>query len=334
MRLRRPSTLLLTALLPASLALAACGSEDDDGMLAGFDAVSITGTPGEAPELDWKGRLEPGKLQSKVLEEGDGAELAEGDRVLVNYLVGNGWTQKTVVDTYGDEAGGFMTEVGAEEEPAQVADLMTKYIRDEIEPGMKVGTRIAVTVDSIDVIGDYLGDASVSSYYAGLDIGNEDGLVIVADLVGVPLAGPEGKAVKDSPAWAPKVVEKKGEPTRLNFDGITKDPKGLKVTTLVEGTGEPVAAGDVIAADYLGQIRTGKKPFDESFSRDTPLSAVISEDFGTVVKGWSRALEGVPVGSRVLLSIPPKLGYGDQAQGEDIPANSTLYFVVDVLASA
>ena len=65
--------------------------------------------------------------------------------------------------------------------------------------------------------------------------------------------------------------------------------------------------------------------FDESFSKK-PVPFQLSQ----VVPGWTYGLEGVKVGSRVLLQIPPELGYGEAEQGA-IPANSTLYFVVDVV---
>jgi peptidylprolyl isomerase len=52
-----------------------------------------------------------------------------------------------------------------------------------------------------------------------------------------------------------------------------------------------------------------------------------------VIQGWSQGLTGVKIGSRVMLVIPPELGYGDQAR-EGIPANSTLVFVVDVLGTS
>lgn len=331
-RLQRPTALLLTVLLPAGLALAACGGDDDE-RLSGFKAVSISGAAGEAPKLDWKGQMEPGKKQTKVLEEGDGPELAKDDQVLVNYLVGNGWTHKTAIDTYGDKAGGTLAKVGTPVEPQQIPDLLTRAVLDEIKPGMTIGTRLAVTVNSKDLISEYLGDASVSAYFAGLDIGNEDGLVVVADLVAKPLAAPDGAAAA-KPAWAPKVVEKKGEPVSLDFTGTPKPGKKLQVASLVKGTGTPVKAGDVVAVNYLGQLQKAKAPFDESYSKDELFGAVISDDFGTVVKGWSKALVGVPVGSRVIMEIPPDLGYGATAQGEDIPANSTLYFVVDVLGVA
>lgn len=331
-RLRRPATLLLTTLLPASLALAACGGDDGDTR-EGFDAVSVSGDPGQAPKLDWKGKLKAGKAQTKVLDQGDGEEVAKGDHVLVNYLVGDGWTHKTVLDTYGDKAGGFMTEVGKKAEPQQVEDLLNKAIRDEIKPGMKVGARVAVTVGSNKLLEDYLGNAQVSQWAASKDIGNEDGLVIVGDIAAKVPTAVEGTASK-APDWAPKVIEKKGEPARLDFTGVPKPGKKLEVATLVKGAGDPVESGDVVAVNYLGAVYKGKKPFDESYSRNEPFAAVLSEEFGTVVKGWSRGLIGVPAGSRVILEIPPKLGYGKQGSGKQIPPNSTLYFVVDVLAAA
>ncbi|HWI42463.1 MAG TPA: FKBP-type peptidyl-prolyl cis-trans isomerase [Nocardioides sp.] len=330
--LRRSATILLTTLLPASLALAGCGGGSDD-TLAGFDAVKVTGSAGEAPKLDWKGKLKAGKAQTKVIDHGDGEEVAKGDRVLVNYVVGDGWTHKTVVDTYGDKAGGFMTEVGKPGQPQQVEDLLNKVLRDKIEPGMQVGDRIAVTVGSNKLLDDYLGNAQVSQWAASNDIGNQDGLVIVGDIAAKVPAAVEGTSAK-APAWAPKVIEKKGEPARLDFTGVPKPGKKLEVATLVKGQGAPVESGDVVAVDYLGAVYQGKKPFDESYSRDEPFAAVLSEEFGTVVKGWSRGLIGVPAGSRVILEIPPKLGYGKKGSGKQIPPGSTLYFVVDVLAAA
>lgn len=329
-RLRRPTALLLTVLIPAGLALTACGGDDD--LLSGLDAVSVSGAVGKSPKLDWKGQMEPGKKTSKVLEKGDGAALAKGDQVLVNYLVGNGWTHEIPIDTFGDKSGGMLATVGTPAEPQQPIDLLTAEVAEEIKPGMTIGSRIVLTINSEDIIGKYLGEPSVSSIFAGMDIGNQDGLVIVADLAAKPIAGPDGTAAP-SPAWAPKVVQKNGEPINLDFANTPKPGKKLQVASLVKGTGPAIEAGNVAAVHYLGQLHTSKKPFDENYSKDVAFGPVLSDDFGTVVKGWSKALVGIPVGSRVIMEIPPALGYGAQAQGKDIPANSTLYFVVDVLGT-
>nr|WP_246415950.1 FKBP-type peptidyl-prolyl cis-trans isomerase [Nocardioides luti] len=82
-----------------------------------------------------------------------------------------------------------------------------------------------------------------------------------------------------------------------------------------------------VTANYLGQVYGAKKPFDESYSKK-PVPFSLAQ----VVQGWTAGLTGVKVGSRVLLQIPPGLGYGAQEQA-NIPANSTLYFVVDIISA-
>lgn len=336
LRLRRPSTLLLTALLPASLTLAACG--DDDSMLEGFDAVSVSGPVGEAPEIDWKGTLAAGKPEAKVVEEGDGAKIADGDLVRIDYVLLNGFTREVSYSTYADDKGkdynvGTLVKVGADTEPQSIADLLTKSVRDEIEAGQTIGTRIAVTVGSDKLLGDYLGNQQVSQFMVDNNIGNEDGLLFVADIAAP--AAPAGSEVA-APSWAPKLVEKDGVPSAFDFTGAAKPSTDLRVATLVKGEGPVVKSGQKILASYLGQVPSAKEPFDESYSAGTGIEAVVGGAQASVVEGWSKGLVGLPVGSRVLLQIPPALGYGKEAQKDQdgkvtIPASSTLYFVVDIL---
>lgn len=329
MRLRRPSMLLLSTLLPASLALAACGGSDSD-QAKGLDAVTISGSVGEAPKLDWKSVMTAEKPATKVVTEGDGAALKKGDVVRVEFTLADGWTHKVPFDSYAAESLSTLVKVGTEKEPQTLTDLLSLGFADQIKAGQKVGSRIAVTVGSDVAFGGYLG-SQAAGLLAGLDIGNEDGLLFVADIVG--LAGPEGTE-EAAPAWAPKIVEDAGLPASLDFTDAPKPSGDLEVATLTKGTGPAVTKGQTILVSYLGQIPGGEKPFDASYADGRALEAVVGGKDATVVKGWSQALVGLPVGSRVMIQIPPKLGYGDKAQGEDIPANSTLYFVVDILDAA
>ena len=83
--------------------------------------------------------------------------------------------------------------------------------------------------------------------------------------------------------------------------------------------------------DYLGQVYDGDKPFDESYTKD-PFSTGIG--IGAVVKGWDDGLVGQTVGSRVILAIPPNLGYGEAGNPDaGIAGTDTLYFVVDILGA-
>ncbi|MEV6398825.1 FKBP-type peptidyl-prolyl cis-trans isomerase [Streptomyces sp. NPDC051907] len=117
------------------------------------------------------------------------------------------------------------------------------------------------------------------------------------------------------------------KPTLAKGEG--DPPKDLKVEVISEGKGEKTKKGDALQVNYLGQTWVSDKPFDNSFDRKQPLDLTLGA--GDVIPGWEKGLEGQKVGSRVEMSIPPALGYGDQAKGDQIPANSTLVFVVDIL---
>jgi peptidylprolyl isomerase len=308
--------------------LNACGDDaPEEKTLSGFDAVEISGPVGEVPEVDWKAGLKPGKTQSEIVDEGDGAVLEDGDKVFTNFAIANDVSDEVSFETYTSQ--GVLLEVGSETEPAQVVDLVTALIKDAIEPGTTtVGSRLAVTVDAEEEFGE------LALSLAQVGIGNEDGFVVVADLEAVPLDGPEGKE-RPAPSWAPEIIEKKGVPTSLDSSGLPKpDPKSeeLRKALLVAGTGETVEKGDQIIANYIGQVYDADEPFDSGFARPDP--SIFSIGTGGVVKGWDEGLVGVKVGSRVLLEIPPALGYGKKGNGEQIPGNSTLYFVVDILAAA
>jgi len=103
----------------------------------------------------------------------------------------------------------------------------------------------------------------------------------------------------------------------------------LQVRDVKVGDGEEIAAGDTAIVDYYGTIYQTGRRFDSSWDRGRePLEIRI--DNGGVIAGWWQGIPGMRVGGRRTLVIPPALGYGDQAQS-GIPANSTLFFTVDLL---
>lgn len=111
-----------------------------------------------------------------------------------------------------------------------------------------------------------------------------------------------------------------------------KAPAKLETKVLKEGDGKEVKKGDLLVAHYLGQTWRENKVFDTSFDRGEPAGFGIGN--GQVIKGWDQALVGKKVGSRVLLSVPPKLGYGPNGNPQGgIKGDDTLVFVVDVINS-
>jgi FKBP-type peptidyl-prolyl cis-trans isomerase len=131
-----------------------------------------------------------------------------------------------------------------------------------------------------------------------------------------------------SDAALPQITRSPVGAPSVDFTGAVK-PEGLIVEVLESGTGAPVVAGQSITVHYSGWLWNGGT-FDSSWDRGEPISFVIAR--GSLIDGWVDGLVGQPVGSKVLLVVPPEAGYGDRAMGP-IPAGSTLVFAVDVIAA-
>ncbi|WP_449062859.1 FKBP-type peptidyl-prolyl cis-trans isomerase [Planomonospora algeriensis] len=91
-------------------------------------------------------------------------------------------------------------------------------------------------------------------------------------------------------------------------------------------------SGQKLMAHYIGKIWGTDKEFDSSWGRGEPATFPIG--VGQVVKGWDQTLVGQTVGSRVLVSIPPDLGYGEQGNPQaGIKGTDTLVFLVDIVGA-
>ena len=120
-----------------------------------------------------------------------------------------------------------------------------------------------------------------------------------------------------------------GDDTPVIAAGKGTEPTSkVLVKTLKQGDGALVCPGATIKANYVGALWNGTV-FDSSFERGEAAEFSLDQ----VVKGWTYGLAHTHVGDRLELVIPASLGYGNQARG-NIPANSTLVFVVDVLGTS
>jgi peptidylprolyl isomerase len=296
-----------------ALGLSSCGDDEGDAATEAFSQVTIEGDPGTAPEVTFDGKLEVDELTTDVLAEGDGEEVEAGDSVLTHIWMGNGFTQEKAISTWDSEKPELVT---VDEK------TLSKVFLEGIE-GQTIGSRVAVAAPAEDAFG--------AQGNPQLGIGNKDTVLVVVDLLSSVLDEPTGAEGK-APAWAPPIVEKDGTPTGFDFAKAPKPDGKLRSAALVEGEGATVEKGQTIVVNYLGQVYGGKKPFDESYSKGQPTSFAIGT--GAVIKGWDQTLVGATVGSRVVMAIPPKLGYGEQGNsGAGIKGTDTLYFVVDILAA-
>ena len=102
----------------------------------------------------------------------------------------------------------------------------------------------------------------------------------------------------------------------------------VKVEDLVVGTGVEAIKGKMVSVHYTGWLTDGTK-FDSSKDRDQPFQFPLGR--GHVIQGWDQGVQGMKVGGKRKLTIPPELGYGAEGAGGLIPPNATLVFEVELL---
>jgi peptidylprolyl isomerase len=300
-------------------ALAACGSsekKDSSGSAqsGGLKAVSFSGDVGKSLTATWHEKVaKPASTKVTTIVKGDGSKIASGDTVSAYLWIGNGSTKKEAYSDYKNGAPEPIPNNG------QVGPVLSKLFE-----GATYGSRVAAVTTPADLLGS-------SSGVAQLGIGANDNLVVVADLVKKAAVAPkpkDDKAHDVRPSSLPKVVEKSGKPSGLDWSGIDKPSLTTPVQRVVlkKGTGAVIKPSDTVTVNYLGETYKAKAPFDESYSK-----APITQPLSGLIPGWKIGLSGVKVGSRVLLQIPPAYGYGAEGSGADIPGNATLWFLMDVV---
>ena len=110
-------------------------------------------------------------------------------------------------------------------------------------------------------------------------------------------------------------------------EGVVTLPSGLQYKILTAGTGPKPAVSDTVVCNYRGTLISGAE-FDSSYKRGQPASFPVNG----VIKGWTEALQLMPVGSKWQLFVPSELGYGDRGAGADIGPGATLIFEVELLS--
>jgi peptidylprolyl isomerase len=338
LRLRRPAAAALYPLLGSALlipALAACGSSSDsasdaksssstsasadvgDGASDELSEVTFEGDVGDSLTATWHSTIDaPESTTVTTLVQGTGDEIADGDTISAYLYLGDGTTKKDAFSDYDNGAPESLPNSDA------VGPVLSKLL-----DGATYGSRVAAVTTPAELFGDAGAQGN-----SQLGIGADDTLVVVADLVEKAAVSPtpaDDKAHDASPDTQPQVVVKDGKVTGLDWAGVSEPDLATPVQRVVlkEGTGAAVKPSDTVTVNYFGETYKADDAFDESYSK-TPLTSQLSG----LIQGWSIGLDGVKVGSRVLLQIPPAYGYGADGSGDTIPPNSTLWFVIDVVS--
>nr|WP_223188400.1 FKBP-type peptidyl-prolyl cis-trans isomerase [Streptomyces sp. TRM68416] len=313
--------------------LAACGDDKADSAEPG-DSVSpsdssagpstkivdgplpaiTAGTKFDEKPTVAKGSGDPSKdLAVKTVIAGSGRTVAENDYVQAHYL-GQVWATAKVFDNSYDRKTPLVIQLAQ----GSIIDGWRHGLA-----GRKVGSRVEMAVPPA------MGYGEQGNSQAGIK--GTDTLVFVVDLKGTfnAKSSAEGTPVAQDNIDLPKVgVNTDGKAPSIEIPD-SDAPTKLVANYVLEGDGEKVGAEDTVLVQYKGVLWDGGKEFDATYTNKQLASFSLQQ----VVKGWSQGLTGKKVGSRVLVVVPPDLGYGDNPpQGSEIKKDSTLVFSVDILA--
>ncbi|MGZ3098206.1 FKBP-type peptidyl-prolyl cis-trans isomerase [Streptomyces sp. H72] len=331
--MRRRSLLIA---VPAGLVtLAACGDDDSGSSSTGDSAspeASGTSAPPSPKIVDGplpaitagtkfdekpnvaKGSGDPSKdLAVRTVIAGGGKAVAENDFVIANYL-GQIWSSAKVFDNSYDRKTPLVIQLAQ----GSIIEGWRYALA-----GRKTGSRVQFSVPPT------WGYGRQGNEEAGIK--GTDTLVFVVDVQDTFNANSSAKGAKvpQDDAALPEVgTNTDGKAPSIEVPKADA-PKKLVAEYVLEGDGPEVGAQDSVLVQYKGVVWDGGKEFDSTYARKQLTSFSLQQ----VVKGWSQGLTGKKVGSRVLIVIPPDLGYGDNPpQGSGIEKDSTLVFSVDILA--
>ncbi|WP_030171461.1 FKBP-type peptidyl-prolyl cis-trans isomerase [Spirillospora albida] len=290
--------------------------------------ISVSGRFGAEPKVTIPEKLLPGKkLVVTTPIRGTGPKIADGDTMYVKFVFYS-WS-KDASDENGKKSAhkkigsSYEQQQGQQDRPLVVGKSGLKGL-DKGLVGQTAGSRVLLQIPPSQGFGDQ------ASQYG---MGKDDSVVMVVDVQATvgKNAAPQGTAKKQNDKNLPKVEDQgAGKAPKVTIPKVDA-PGKLAVTTLVEGTGPALAKNDEAVVNYQGQIWKGGKIFDSSWQSGTPAKFPIGT--GGTVPGFDKGLTGAKVGSRLMLVLPPKEGYGkggNEAAG--IKGTDTLVFIVDVVA--
>lgn len=260
------------------------------------DAIKVTGDFGKEQKATFDTPLKGTDAERTIVSKGNGDLTAKGDQVDVLISVFLGSDGKSV---------------GTQPATLKVGDPQILETFSATVDCVPIGSRVVATAPAKDLYGPE-GNSQ-------LGIEADDTVVIVTDVIGLKEM-PKPKAWSDG---VPKVeFDGDGKPTVTLPK--TDPPAELLLKVLKEGDGAEVKAGDQVTLDYQGTSWNDGKIFDQSYGKQPAT-------FGTdqVVTGFGAALIGQKVGTRLVVSIPPKYAYGEEGSGNDL-AGQTLLFVIEI----
>jgi FKBP-type peptidyl-prolyl cis-trans isomerase len=314
----------LIAPIAVIVAVAGCGSSASSKPTPANAAVKVSGSAGTAPTVTIPASKASTELVTKTLATGSGAVLAPTDSILANFAVYK-WRGKTHELIFSSYTASPQHTPSPEVLPITIglSGLQTAL------SGQRVGSRV------IAVLPPKYGYGAQGNTQLG--VLPTDTLVWVVDVLKsfTPTQSATGQHITDGGGTLPAVSQSAGSSPQITIPK-SHPPAKLVVKTLIKGAGAPVKAGQGVVVRYVASIwRTGKvfnNNWPSAASPSTPPNLFV---LGQLIPAWNSGLVGKPVGSRVMLVVPPAEGYGKKGQPTaGIKGTDTLVFVVDILSTA
>lgn len=287
---------------PSSSADTSCLADLPSG--AGSDAVTVEGS-GAAAKITVPADTDLSEAQRSVVVEGDGDEVLPGDLVSLRYQLIDATTNE-VLSTSERGPDGVLSALLPVQQPQQIVDPTQSTVFTVAAECLPIGSSVVLTLPAAQE-------------------GMNPSVLYVETIEELPTIA-SGSDVDPTEGMPTVELDDAGAPTITIPDGDA--PAETEVALLKEGDGAVVGAGDLVTVQYRGVKWSDGSEFDSSWSRD---AAPAQFQTSGVVTGFRLALEGQKVGSQVVVSMPPKDGYG-ASEGNELQ-NETLVFVVDILAT-
>jgi FKBP-type peptidyl-prolyl cis-trans isomerase FkpA len=153
------------------------------------------------------------------------------------------------------------------------------------------------------------------------------GLVLASSTV-LSLSACENKNAQTNPANTASTANAASPSGAEMLSGV-RNVSGIRIEDVKEGDGRQAKKGDSVSVNYLGTLASNGKKFDSSYDRNEPITFKLGS--GQVIEGWEKGIEGMKVGGKRVLTIPPDKAYGPDGYPPVIPPNATLKFEVELV---
>ena len=319
--------LLAITVIPllACLVVAGCGSSKPSSSTSASSSssaaansnanasVTVAGVFGTTPVVKIPKLDANNKLTVKTVIQGTGATVTKTDAMVANFVLyfWDGTSSSLKANTFTSNP----TVIGGTLLPG----LETALI------GQKIGSRILAVIPPADGYG--------TQGSTQLGITGTTTLVFVIDVIKSYAATASASGAQESAGGGslPTVTANPGTEPKVTIPS-SSPPSTLVIKTLIKGSGPKLVKGQFVVAKYAGYIWRTKKTFSDTWPQGSPYGFIFDSPSQPLLTGWNEGLAGQTVGSRVMLVIPPKDGYGSAGQSQaGITGTDTLVFVVDII---